>query len=82
VTGAILVLNAGSSSIKFSAFPANEEPVRQDLICEGEIEGIGHQVHFTAKDGKGAVLIGEQLPEGETQGCDRRPASLARTHLS
>jgi acetate kinase len=63
VTDAILVLNAGSSSIKFSLFPGDEQPMRQDLICEGELEGIGHQVHFTVKDGKGAVLNKEQLSE-------------------
>jgi len=66
VTGAILVLNAGSSSIKFSLFPGNEEPMRQDLICEGEVEGIGQQVHIAAKDGKGGALVDEHLPEGET----------------
>ena len=62
----ILVLNAGSSSIKFSLFPGHIQPLRQDLICDGECEGIGHRVHFTAKDGKGAVLIDEHLPEGAT----------------
>ena len=66
MTGAILVLNAGSSSIKFSLFPGNEEPMRQDLICEGEVEGIGQQVHIAAKDGKGGALVDEHLPEGET----------------
>ncbi|MGO9172062.1 MAG: acetate/propionate family kinase [Rhodomicrobium sp.] len=66
MNGAILVLNAGSSSIKFSLFPGNEEPTRQDLICEGEVEGIGQQVHIAAKDGTGGALAGEHLPEGET----------------
>jgi acetate kinase len=66
MSGAILVLNAGSSSIKFSLFPGDERPVRRDLICDGECEGIGHQVHFIAKDGKGAALIDEHMPEGET----------------
>ena len=66
MSDAILVLNAGSSSIKFSLFSGDERPMRQDLICEGECEGIGHQVHFTAKDGKGAGLIDEHLPEGAT----------------
>ena len=31
MTGAILVLNAGSSSIKFSLFPGDIQPTRQDL---------------------------------------------------
>ena len=53
MSDAILVLNAGSSSIKFSLFPGHEQPTRQDLICEGECEGIGQRMHFAAKDGAG-----------------------------
>jgi acetate kinase len=66
VSDAILVLNAGSSSIKFSVFPGNARPSRQDLICDGECEGIGHRVHFTAKNGAGASLVDKQLAEGTT----------------
>jgi len=66
VIDAILVLNAGSSSIKFSVFPGHETPTRQDIICEGEYEGIGHRVHFTAKDGTGAQLADTQLGDGTT----------------
>jgi len=66
VSDAILVLNAGSSSIKFSMFPGHERPTRQGIICEGECEGIGHRVHFTAKDRSGASLIDEYLTEGNT----------------
>jgi hypothetical protein len=40
--------------------------MREDLICDGECEGIGQSVHFTAKGGKGAVLIDQHLPEGAT----------------
>jgi acetate kinase len=63
VTGAIVVLNAGSSSIKFSLFPGDKQPMRQDLICKGEFEGIGQEVHFAVKDGKGSLLNDERLPE-------------------
>jgi len=66
VSDAILVLNAGSSSIKFSMFPGHERPTRQGVICEGECEGIGHRVHFTAKDRTRASLIDEYLTEGTT----------------
>ena len=72
MTGAILVLNAGSSSIKFSLFPGHEKPERRDLICKGEIEGIGHQTHFKVEDGKGAVLNNEQPP-----GCETHEDALA-----
>ena len=53
MSDAILVLNAGSSSIKFSLFPGHEQPTRQDIICDGECEGIGQRIHFAAKDGAG-----------------------------
>lgn len=53
---AILVLNAGSSSIKFALFPGDSHPVRESLICSGEIENIGHTLHFIANDGAGTVL--------------------------
>src|SRR5260370_23906614 len=62
----VLVLNAGSSSIKFALFPADQQPARHDLVCEGAYTGLGHQVHFTAKDGAGNRLIDEQLPETTT----------------
>ena len=66
MTGAILVLNAGSSSIKFALFPGEQRPSRQDLFCEGQCAGIGHHIHFTAKDGAGAPLLDEHLSEGAT----------------
>ncbi len=43
MSDAILVLNAGSSSIKFSVFPGHMRPSRQGLTCDGECEGIGHR---------------------------------------
>jgi acetate kinase len=66
VSGSILVLNAGSSSIKFSLFQGHSQPSRQGLLCEGQYAGIGHRVRFTAKDGGGSLLLDEHLPEGTT----------------
>jgi acetate kinase len=66
VTDAILVINAGSSSLKFSLFPGEQRLSRQDLVCEGEFAGIRHRAHFTAKDGAGAPIADEQLKEGAT----------------
>jgi len=66
VSDAILVLNAGSSSIKFSLFEGHGQPGRQGLITDGECEGIGHRVHFTAKDGAGVSLVDKDLTEGTT----------------
>ncbi len=63
---AILVLNAGSSSIKFSLFLAGTWPVSQSLICSGGMDGLGHQVHFTAKGPDGESLIRETLSSATT----------------
>ncbi len=60
----ILVLNAGSSSIKFAVFAASARPDRQGVVCEGACEGIGHRVHISAKDGAGAVLLDQHLAAG------------------
>jgi len=49
VSKAILVLNTGSSSIKFALFPADREPERSALLCEGECEGIGHNAMLHAR---------------------------------
>ena len=66
MTDVILVVNAGSSSLKFSLFPSARRPSRDDLVCEGEFEGIRHHAHFTVKDGAGAPLIDDHLKEGAT----------------
>ncbi|MGP0093322.1 MAG: acetate/propionate family kinase [Xanthobacteraceae bacterium] len=66
MSDAILVLNAGSSSIKFSLFAGHARPSRQGLICEGACEGIGHRVHFAAKDRAGASLVDQYLAQGTT----------------
>ena len=63
---AILVLNAGSSSIKFSVYAAQARPTREGLVCHGECEGIGDRVHFEAKDSTGAPLVDQPLPGGTT----------------
>jgi acetate kinase len=66
MTDAILVINSGSSSLKFALFEAARRPSRADVISEGEFEGIGHPVHFIAKDGKDAVQVDRQFAQGMT----------------
>ena len=66
MSDAVLILNAGSSSIKFALFPADEQPTRRDLVCEGAYEGLGHRVHFTARDGSGNRLVNDEMPETTT----------------
>ncbi len=58
---AILVLNAGSSSIKFAAFAGREQSSPEDALCDGECEGIGHRVDFAARDGAGNPRIDKHL---------------------
>jgi acetate kinase len=43
---AILVLNAGSSSIKFGIFVPGREGNMLDMAYRGQIDGIGHQSRF------------------------------------
>jgi acetate kinase len=52
---AILTLNAGSSSLKFSLYGAPGAG-RLTLACRGEVEGLGSAPHFVARDLAGAVL--------------------------
>lgn len=52
----ILVLNAGSSSIKFALYEASDDP---RLRLKGQVEGIGVAAHFSARDADGKSL-GEQ----------------------
>jgi acetate kinase len=66
VSDAILVLNAGSSSVKFSLFEGHIRPSRENFLCDGVCDGIGHRVHFTAKDHTGASLVDRYLDEGTT----------------
>ena len=48
---AIAVLNAGSSSIKFSVFVVGRDGLEQDV--HGQIEGLYSSPHFVAKDATG-----------------------------
>jgi acetate kinase len=60
---AVLVINAGSSSIKFALYGATTHPTRQDLQCTGAVTGFGHPVRFETKDAGGARLTAQTLPQ-------------------
>lgn len=60
----VLVLNAGSSSLKFSVFSAKDQPDPEDLISSGRISGIGQVPHFLVRDPVGETLVDEHLTEG------------------
>ena len=55
MTRGILVLNAGSSSIKFALYPA-ATPDEDAAACRGEIEGIGRALHLVARDARHETL--------------------------
>ncbi|HUY68555.1 MAG TPA: acetate/propionate family kinase [Alphaproteobacteria bacterium] len=62
-TGAILALNAGSSSVKFSLFVrGNDLP----LVAHGAVTGIGGAPEFCAGD-KGGAPATEKLAQSATQ---------------
>lgn len=59
----VLVLNAGSSSLKFSVFSARDRPDPEDLISSGRISGIGETPHFVAREASGETLADEKLAD-------------------
>jgi len=56
MSSAILVINTGSSSIKFAVFSVGANSVTLHMIYRGEIAGIGHQPHFTVHDCTDAIV--------------------------
>lgn len=61
MSGLILVINAGSSSIKFSGYEAAENADPLPLL-KGEIEGIGLAPHMSAQDATGADIAEQRWP--------------------
>jgi acetate kinase len=59
---AIIVLNAGSSSLKFSIYAVAEPKL--ELVVKGQIEGLGTSPHFEAADPRGQTLVDEMLKSG------------------
>lgn len=64
----IAVLNAGSSSIKFSLFAIDNDNV--DLLVRGQIEGLYTAPRFASKDKNGKVMAEKSWPEGMKLGHD------------
>lgn len=62
----ILVLNAGSSSIKFSVYQVR--PDAQELLLRGQIEGLHTAPRFVAKDPAGATIGERTWAEGTSLG--------------
>jgi len=65
---AIAVLNAGSSSIKFSLFVFGEKDLA--VVARGQIEGLFTSSKFVSKDHAGNVLAEKRWGEGQSLGHD------------
>jgi acetate kinase len=91
VTQGILVINAGSTSVKFAACHCGG-PNSMGLVCRGRVEGIGSQPTFVVKESKGKPVDAHDweeshplVPEGalrfvitwlETQQTDLKIAAV------
>jgi acetate kinase len=85
MTDAVLTLNAGSSSLKFSVFDVDsaDGSILDERLC-GQVEGIGLEPHLTVKDASDRVLDDETfslalLPSHEA--CLARVTSRLDTYL-
>jgi acetate kinase len=74
-----LVLNAGSSSLKFCVFerPAGD---RWHQDARGQIEGIGTAPHLSAKDESGSSLVNEDLKIRDGRDAVEALATWLRSH--
>jgi acetate kinase len=61
----ILVLNAGSSSLKFSAFFDRAPP---KPLVRGQLEGLLTAPRFSARDARGNTLAEKEWPAGTNLG--------------
>jgi acetate kinase len=50
-----VVLNSGSTSVKFAAY-TGDKAESLDLVCRGQLDGIGSQPGFAAKNAKGELI--------------------------
>jgi len=62
--GSLLVLNAGSSSLKFALFDTARSLAE---TARGEVEKLGTAPHLRARDPAGAILAEQRWTEGSTQ---------------
>ena len=74
MTDTILVLNAGSSSIKFSLFA--EAGIELAIVARGQIEGIDTSPHFIAQDANGQMASEQRWAQGTKLGHDGAVAHI------
>jgi acetate kinase len=66
---AVLTINAGSSSLKFSVYRVGERE-QLELAAKGQVEGIGTTPHLVAEDAEGRVLVERRWPDDAASGHD------------
>src|SRR4051794_17059828 len=64
MTDIILVINAGSSSLKFEVFEIRTDDALHSVM-EGQVSGIGTRPRFAVRDVRGDSLIDETYSAGE-----------------
>ena len=63
MTDAIIVVNSGSTSLKFGAY-AEDASSSLSLLCRGQIDGMQDDPHFVAKDAAGKTIDAHEWGEG------------------
>ena len=79
----ILVVNAGSSSIKFSSYAIGEGRALR-LASKGQMDGVGTQARLRARDAQGAVLTDQKYAIEEVPDVPAAMVAVGgwlRTHL-
>lgn len=70
MSGLLLVLNAGSSSIKFGAF-ADADGAVGEAVLKGRIEGLGVRPRLVVMNATGGLLVDKSYPVGEVRDHDQ-----------
>jgi len=58
----LLILNAGSSSLKFRVYELGDTADSWNVAAGGQIEGIGTALRLQAKDGTGQAIAADTIP--------------------
>ncbi|MDB5815985.1 MAG: acetate kinase [Rhodocyclales bacterium] len=77
----ILVINAGSSSLKFAVFP---QPLLEDTaaIYRGQVEGIGERAHIVISNALGERLLDADIDTPASASLDAQHGASFSTLLS
>src|SRR5262245_48910168 len=75
MTASVLVINAGSSSVKFQLFAATASD-GVELRTKGQIDGIGTRPRLQAKNAEGRTLVDHHWSANEVGSV---PAALERS---